>query len=119
MEESEIQEAVYTFVRQVPPGKVVTYGQVADSIAAVSLTPRQVGAIMRYAPEDVPWQRVIGAGGYLPIVKRSPELKLRQQELLEREGVIFLSRETGRVDMQQSQWLAQGVRTQGSLFDTE
>ena len=36
-------EAVYAFVRTVPRGKVVTYGQVADMVEGVSLTARQVG----------------------------------------------------------------------------
>ena len=82
-------EAVYEFVRSIPPGRVVTYGQVAGMIEGVSLTPRQVGGIMHDAPSDVPWQRVVGAGGRLPIGKKSPEMMLWQRQLLRSEGVEF------------------------------
>jgi methylated-DNA-protein-cysteine methyltransferase-like protein len=99
-----IYEPVYAFVRTVPPGKVVTYGQVADCIDGVSLTARQVGTAMRHVPPDVPWQRVVGAGGRLPIAKLSPEAKLRQHRLLEEEGVRFSERDPDRIDMARSQW---------------
>jgi methylated-DNA-protein-cysteine methyltransferase-like protein len=61
-----------------------------------------VGAAMRIAPDDVPWHRVVGAGGTLPIGKISPEMLLRQRALLELEGVRFLS--GNRVDMAAHQW---------------
>lgn len=79
-------EAIYDFVRAVPRGRVVSYGDVG---AAVGVAARTVGWAMSLAPEDVPWQRVVGADGYLRIAKRSPELKLRQRALLEAEGVRF------------------------------
>src|SRR5689334_23311882 len=105
MEERAIYEPVYAYVRTVPFGNVVTYGQVAD---AVGLTARQVGAAMREAPEDVPRQRVVGAGGHLPIGKMGPEPKMRQRHLLETEGVRFLTHSPDRVDMAKSQWMFQG-----------
>jgi methylated-DNA-protein-cysteine methyltransferase-like protein len=116
--EEEIYASVYAFVRTVPPGKVVTYGQVAGMLEGVSLTARQVGTAMRTVPAGVPWQRVVGAGGILPIAKRSLELKSRQRELLEQEGVVFLPGDSERVDMRQSQWLPP-LEEQSSLFDTE
>jgi methylated-DNA-protein-cysteine methyltransferase-like protein len=96
-------EAVYKAVRAIPCGKVATYGQIADSVTGVSITARQVGTAMRFAPKDVPWQRVVGAGGRLPIARRSPELKLLQARLLEQEGVIFLPPDSDRIDMACSQ----------------
>ena len=54
---------------------------------------------MRYAPEDVPWQRVVGAGGRLPIARRSPELKLLQLRILMQEGVVFHAGDPDRIDM--------------------
>ena len=109
-------EAVYNFVRTVPRGKVVTYGQVAGMVEGVSLTARQVGQAMNSAPEGVPWQRVVGAGGHLPIGKRSPVLKSEQQRLLEGEGVAF--RKDHCVDMNTAQWLAESP-AQVALFDSE
>ena len=78
--------AVYDFVRRVPPGRVVSYGEVG---AAIGVSARTVGWAMSLAPEDVPWQRVVGADGYLRIAKRSPELRQLQRALLEAEGVTF------------------------------
>ncbi len=118
MEDLEIYEPVYAFVRTVPSGKVVTYGQVAGMVEGVSLTARQVGTAMRFAPKDVPWQRVVGAGGMLPIAKRSPEMKSRQRELLEREGVIFLPGVNERIEMRKYQWMPEPDE-QASLFETE
>lgn len=100
----EPSEAVYAVVRQIPAGRVATYGQVADMVESVSVTPREVGAIMNVSPPDVPWQRVVGAGGHLPVGKRSPSLKARQRELLEAEGVAFLP--NGCVDMPRFQLAA-------------
>ena len=63
---------VWTLVRQVPRGKVVTYGQVAQMLPPPeemdlqtyqALSPRWVGSVMAACPEDVPWQRVINAQG--------------------------------------------------------
>ena len=102
MDQTEPSELVYAFVRTVPAGRVVTYGQAAALIDGVILTPRQVGGAMNVCPPDVPWQRVVGAGGHLPIGKRSLGLKTQQQELLEAEGVEFLT--NGRVDMARFQW---------------
>jgi methylated-DNA-protein-cysteine methyltransferase-like protein len=115
--DADLYEPVYAFVRQVPEGKVVTYGQVAACLTQVSLTPHEVGVAMRYAPPDVPWQRVVGAGGKLPINKRSPDAALRQQRLLEGEGVPFLP-DSERIDMRSAQWQPAEPRSpQGDLFE--
>jgi len=117
-EERDFYESVYAFVRTVPAGKVVTYGQVAECVTDVSLTARQVGEAMHTVPKDVPWQRVVGAGGHLPIYKRSPELAAQQRRLLEAEGVVFLPDVEHRIDMSRSQWHPfPQSESQGSLFD--
>jgi methylated-DNA-protein-cysteine methyltransferase-like protein len=82
---------VYAVVRAVPPGRVTTYGTIARLLGRVR-GARQVGWAMRRCPDDVPAQRVVGAGGYLvggwafghPSVQRG---------LLEDEGVAFLGPE--------------------------
>ncbi len=113
-ERESLYAPVYATVRSIPIGKVMTYGQVADATVGISVTARQVGSAMRYVPAGVPWQRVVGAGGYLPIIKLSPELFQRQIALLQQEGVCFLERDPGRVDMRRSQWLSVGT----SLVET-
>ena len=113
-----IYAPLYAFVRTVPAGKVVTYGQAAAMTEGVTLTPRQVGSAMRVVPDDVPWQRVVGAGGHLPIGKRDPYLMQLQQRLLAGEGVTFLPGEAVQVDMTRCQWFPEGRETlQPGLFD--
>ena len=111
---ASLYEPVYAVVRSIPAGKVMTYGQVADAATNLAFTARQVGTAMRYAPSDVPWQRVVGAGGHLPIVKLSPEASLRQRRLLEQEGVTFLERNPNRIDMPRSQWLPDAASYSGA-----
>ncbi len=117
MEDSEI----YALVRTVPAGCVATYGQVAGLLTTGAVTARMVGAAMRYAPPDVPWQRVVGAGGKLPIAKLGPELRDRQRRLLEAEGVTFKAA-SDTVNMGRHQWrthradMATEAET-GDLFD--
>ena len=76
--------AIYAYVKTIPPGRVVSYGEVGEQVGA---TARTVGWAMGEAPEDVPWQRVVGSDGYLRIASRSAHLKALQEKLLNDEGV--------------------------------
>lgn len=73
-------ERVRALVASIPPGRVATYGDIAA--AAGLSTPRTVGWIMRTDAADLPWHRVIGAGG-----KPAAHLADRQLRLLAAEGV--------------------------------
>jgi methylated-DNA-protein-cysteine methyltransferase-like protein len=85
--------AIRRAIRQIPRGKVATYGQVAAA-AGYPLYHRQVAQLLRRAPTgSLPWQRVVGAGG---AIKLRYEAALEQRTRLEMEGVRFLGR---RVDM--------------------
>lgn len=81
-------QRIYLVVRQIPRGKVATYGQIAAIVG--SCTPRMVGYAMAalQGAADVPWQRVVNAQG-----KISPRAdgggSARQQMLLEEEGIPF------------------------------
>lgn len=84
-------DAIHAFVRSIPAGKVMGYGEVG---AAVGVTARTVGWAMTVVgeasgEEPVPWHRVVGADGYLRIARRSPELGAEQRKRLEAEGVAF------------------------------
>ncbi|WP_134773559.1 MGMT family protein [Ornithinimicrobium flavum] len=57
-----VVERVLRAVEQVPPGRVVSYGDVAE---LVGIGPRQVGSIMRHWGENVPWWRVVSHAGDL------------------------------------------------------
>ena len=96
-------ETVYEYVRKIPSGKVMTYGQVADCVTQIKMTARMVGSAMSMVPMAVPWHRVVGAGGHLPIGKRSAELKLLQIRLLKAEKVEFRGVDSDLVDMNFSQ----------------
>ncbi len=99
-------EQVWKFVRQVPCGKVVTYGQIAQSLPEplaliqeeqeVSAA-RLVGSAMAACPADVPWHRVINAQG--KVSSRADTSK--QIRLLETEGLCFLQ---GRINLKEHQW---------------
>jgi methylated-DNA-protein-cysteine methyltransferase related protein len=100
---------VWELVRQIPPGRVATYGQVAIMIQPPEgMDPedykvfgaRWVGGAMAKSPPGVPWQRVINAQGRISLRKgRGYET---QRELLEAEGIEF--NEGGRVDLARFGW---------------
>ena len=99
MDDQNQFEAIYGVVRAIPPGRVMSYGQVG---AEIGCPPRTVGwALATDMEDDVPWQRVVGADGYLRIGRRSVALMEKQRELLTQEGVTF--RENGCVDMARHQ----------------
>ncbi len=49
-------------VDAIPPGRVMTYGDVAAAIG--SRAARGVGQVMAYYGSDVPWWRVVRASGH-------------------------------------------------------
>ena len=82
--------AVIERVRDIPPGRVTTYGDLTPG------APRRAGAVLSRCHEpDVPWQRVVRADGSLAKGER-------QRRLLEEEGVPFRG---ARVDMRTA-WMA-------------
>jgi methylated-DNA-protein-cysteine methyltransferase-like protein len=81
------RERVFEIVRQIPAGKVMTYGQIA-AVLGDDYTPRTVGFAMHAATEDVPWQRVVNAKGGCSTKRFVLPFDL-QQKILESEGVTF------------------------------
>ena len=110
------RERVYSIVRQIPPGMVMTYGQLAV-ILGERYTARTVGYVMHGADEGVPWQRVINSQGKCSTGRLTIPMNL-QQEVLEAEGVIFNA--TGKCDLSAFQWFPEGFgpdeQDQISLF---
>ncbi|MGE5141366.1 MAG: MGMT family protein [Rudaea sp.] len=91
----EIYERIYTLVREIPPGKVTTYGHLA---AMVGLSDSRIAGEAMNASSGLPWQRVINSRGEISIRGATGA---RQRELLEMEGVAF---EQGRVDLSEYGW---------------
>jgi methylated-DNA-protein-cysteine methyltransferase-like protein len=99
------REIVYDLVRQIPVGRVMTYGQIA-SILGEGYTPRTVGFVMHRADTDnVPWQRVINSQGKCSTGKMTIPVNL-QQSMLEQEGVVFDA--TGKCDLGEYVWWPYG-----------
>lgn len=60
---NDLGEQVRQAVRCLPPGRVATYGDVAELVGCHA---RQVGRIMATDAADTPWWRVVNASGGLP-----------------------------------------------------
>ncbi|MFC1611221.1 MGMT family protein [Myxococcota bacterium] len=98
-------EAAWSLVREVPHGRVVTYGQIATWLGSPRAA-RAVGYAMFNVHEpDVPWHRVINHQGRISIGGHlhRPDL---QKKLLEAEGVEL--DENGRIDLKRFQWRGKG-----------
>jgi methylated-DNA-protein-cysteine methyltransferase-like protein len=95
-------DRVYELVRQVPPGRVITYGHVALALGAPSAA-RAVGYSLYFLNGDrrVPWWRVINARGEISLKNRGASADL-QRRLLEEEGVTFDA--SGKTDLQRFRW---------------
>lgn len=97
-------QRIYAIVRQIPPGQVATYGQVAELVGLVG-KPRLVGyALYRVdmTTDDVPWQRVINAKGEVSQSPLRNGTDYIQRAMLEDEGIEFDSQ--GRIDLSQYKW---------------
>jgi methylated-DNA-protein-cysteine methyltransferase related protein len=100
---------VWDLVRQIPAGKVSTYGKIAAFLPPpagmekrdyVVTAPRWVGGAMANCPSDVPWQRVINSQGKISLPKGKGFEQ--QLSLLMEEGIEFDDRE--RVDLTRFSW---------------
>jgi len=88
---TEFEQAVSGIISELGAGDVVTYGEVAAE-AGYPGAARAVGSLLRKAGSDLPWWRVVGAGGHL----RSPN-PVRQARLLTDDGVLVVDRRV-RID---------------------
>jgi len=95
---AEFSESVWELTRQIPEGKVATYGQLARALGMPGAS-RAVGQALKmnpYAPR-VPCHRVVrsdgGIGGY---AGRRPERIREKARLLESEGVEV---KNGRIEV--------------------
>lgn len=91
-------EAVLSLVERIPPGRVMSYGDIAGWLGVGG--PRQVGAVMARYGGGVPWWRVVRTDGSLP---RSHDTRAREHYWA--EGTPLRS---GRVVMRDARWLPFG-----------
>ena len=93
-------EALWQLIRQIPPGKCATYGDLG-AVLPFPTTGRIVGRWLANCPDDVPWWRVVNKKGGLPIEKVNPYAAIDQKRQLEKEGVRFKGE---LVDLKQCLW---------------
>jgi methylated-DNA-protein-cysteine methyltransferase-like protein len=92
-------DPVFRFVKQIPRGRVLTYGALAKALRLPG-GARSAGRAMAATPsgKGIPWHRVIGERGKILI--REPYASL-QRKLLESEGITILE---SRVDLKRHLW---------------
>lgn len=101
-EPDNFYEAVYRVVRDIPRGRVMTYGQIA-TVLGHPRAARAVGYALRACEgKDVPWQRVINAKGRIS-ARGDTRRVLLQEQILDAEGVRFDSGD-GSCDLKRYRW---------------
>ena len=92
---------VWQCVCKIPKGKVATYGQVAR-ICGMDGQARLVGYALHGLPHglDVPWHRVVNAGGRISFPRRNQSYQ-EQKTLLQKEGIVFAN---GKIDLGMFGW---------------
>ena len=97
---SQTYRQVHAVVAQIPPGRVVTYGQIARYLG-MPRGARTVGWAMRHCPNGVPWHRVVNSRGGISHRAHDSSSGL-QRALLESEGLDVDP--SGRVDLSRYSW---------------
>ena len=98
-------EKIWRVIQRIPPGRVASYGQVAD-LAGLPGRARLAGKCLGYVPENgfeghpVPWYRVLRSSGQIAFPPGSEHF-VRQRTLLMEEGVVVKG---SRVSLSQFQW---------------
>lgn len=111
MPPSEFAEQVLDLVATIPPGRVLTYGDVSERLA--SRAPRAVGSALARYGGGVPWWRVVRASGELPSGHER-----EAAEYLRAEGVTLLAGPTGpRVDLDRCRWTTDANRAPSQSAD--
>lgn len=98
---SDKYKRIWKTVQQIPPGRVASYGQIAD-LAGLPGRARLVGKALGFVPQrmDVPWFRVLRSNGQIAFPAASNSAQT-QKGLLQEEGVVVLN---NRVRFKDFQW---------------
>ena len=105
MNKTLFREKVYKLTRQIPKGKVATYGQIAR-LAGSPRAARAVGMCMKINPDapNTPCHRVVASNGNLTGYSAGNGLSTKKKMLIA-EGVNFRGH---RVDLEVSKWKKHG-----------
>lgn len=96
-EPTAFARAVLDVVDQIPPGAVMSYGDVAEFLGRGSA--RGVGAVMAQWGHEVCWHRVVMADG-----RPAPGHERDALARLERDGTALRGERRDRVDMARARW---------------
>lgn len=98
---SDFTSNVIKIIKQIPLGRVTTYGKIAI-LAGNPRSARQVSWILHSSSKKYKllWHRVINSKGL--IAMNSVDDKNIQKEMLEKEGIEFLS--DFKVNLKKFQW---------------
>ena len=97
--DSSFRARIEDLVRQIPHGRVMTYGQLA-ALAGSPRAARIVGGVAHYGDPDLPWQRVVNKQGGL--ASGYPGGRAAHAAALQAEGVAIS--DDGRVDVRELLW---------------
>lgn len=92
---------IHATIRDIPPGSVASYGQVAE-LAGIPRGARQVVYALKHVPpgESLPWFRVLRSNGQIAFETGSAGFR-EQRDRLREEGITVRK---GRVDMARYRW---------------
>lgn len=94
-------QRIWHTVRQIPAGKVASYGQIAD-LAGLPGSARLVGKALAFTPDEmaIPWFRVLRSDRKLAFAPGSAIAEEQRQRLLA-EGVVLKNYRARRQDLWQ------------------
>jgi methylated-DNA-protein-cysteine methyltransferase related protein len=99
---TSLQRQIYALVAAIPPGRLMSYGSVAEALGRPR-THRAVGGALARLPDehDIPWWRVINGSGRIstPSIHHTAQI---QRSLLEGEGIELDL--LGRIDWADYAW---------------
>lgn len=102
------KDKVIQITKQIPYGKVTTYGTVAV-LAGLPRGARLVGGVLHFCGEkmNLPWQRVVNRVGYIS-TRCEDHPKALQKVLLEQEGVEVSG--DFHIDLDKFGWWGEGLK---------
>jgi methylated-DNA-protein-cysteine methyltransferase-like protein len=99
---SDNYKLIWDIVREIPKGKIATYGEIAR-VSGLLNQARLIGYALHNLPprSKIPWHRVINSQGKISFPKNTGTHR-QQKKLLEKEGIVFTK---DKVDFGKYGWL--------------
>jgi len=106
IDSEEYVEQVLQLVEAIPPGRVTTYGVIAELVGRGG--PRQVGRVLALHGGPVPWWRVVRADGSLPESHQREAVARYREETTPMRGNLT-DASTLAVEMRAALWTPGGA----------